>query len=162
MPSERPSAPAKQQASVPVALRVGNFTLPSTASLTSAFGLHQAQPGRAHCKGDASCGDASGAKATALRALYLRAALENRFTIHDTAYRVPLDALGRKLHETHILPLIDGTAPTRLPGAKLTSVRIQGAAGLAEWIAYGKARGFFDRLFYYRSTSLTTRPRGPS
>jgi hypothetical protein len=47
---------------------------------------------------------------------------------------------------------MDGTAPTRLPGAKLTAAQLGGArttANAAEWAKEFKARGWFDRLFDY-------------
>jgi hypothetical protein len=84
-----------------------------------------------------------------LRALYLRAGLEHRFTISDTDFQPPFGA-SQAPYEANILPLVDGTAGTRLPGAKLTAVRIDGGdSDLGQWVAYAKAKGFFDRLIYY-------------
>lgn len=141
-----------QQATIPVSLHVGTFALPSTATLASAFGMGWNAPSLAHCPGTAFpyCGDSTGVASVKLRALYLRAALEHRFTVSDTDFQPPFGS-DQKPWEEHVLPLIDGTAPsTRLPGAKLTVVRIDdGDAQLKRWIDYAKLKGFFDRLVYY-------------
>jgi hypothetical protein len=138
-----------KDSSIAVALHVGSFSLPSTATLTSAFGMGWNTPPLVHCGGAYPyCGGNEDAS-NAIRALYLRAALEHRVTISDTDFQPPF---GGSLapFETHVLPLIGGTAATRLPGAKLTAVRLDGSdATLAAWITYAKAKGFFDRLFYY-------------
>ena len=76
-------------------------------------------------------------------------ALDHRFTISNTDFQPPF---GGSLapFETYVLPLLDGTGPTRLVGAKLTTVVLDSGNGtLAQWITYAKSKGFFDRLFYY-------------
>lgn len=138
------------QAKVPVSLHVGTFSLPSTATLQSAFGMGFNSAPIAHCGNTAFpyCGgDAD--KSNAIRALYLRSALEHRMTISDTDFQPPFGG-DQALFEKHVLPLISGTASTRLPGAKLTSVVLDGSPSqYPQWIAYAKSKGFFDRLFAY-------------
>lgn len=140
-----------KQAAIPVSLHVGTFALPSTATLVSAFGMGWNAPSVAHCPGTSYpfCGDTTGVNSTKLRALYLRSALEHRFTVSDTDFQPPFGS-QQKIFEDHVMPLIDGTAPTRLPGAKITVVRLDGGnAQVGQWITYAKAKGFFDRLVYY-------------
>lgn len=137
------------QATVPVALHVGTFSLPSTATLASAFGMGWNTPPLVHCGGPFPYCGGDADKSNAIRALYLRAALEHRFTISDTDFQPPAGA-DQALYEKHVLPLVDGTATTRLPGARLTTVVLDGGkSSLAAWIAYAKSKGFADRLFYY-------------
>lgn len=138
-----------KQASVPVALHVGSFSLPSTATLGSAFGMGWNTAPLVHCGGSFPyCGGSEDAS-NALRALYLRAALEHRFTISSTDFQPPFGG-SRAPYEAHVLPLLDGTAATRLPGAKLTTVVLDGNdASVGQWITYARQKGFFDRLFYY-------------
>jgi hypothetical protein len=140
-----------KQAAIPVKLHVGTFSLPSTATLASAFGMGFSSAPLAHCPGTAYpfCGDATGEASNKIRALYLRSALEHRFTISDTDFQPPFGS-DKALYEKHVLPLVNGTATTRLPGAKLTVVRLDGGdSEVSKWIDYAKTAGFFDRLVYY-------------
>jgi len=134
---------------VPVSLHVGTFSLPSTATLGSAYGLGWATVPQVHCPGTSFpfCGgeDAS----VAIRTLYLRSALDHRVTLSNTDFQPPFggDAVA---YEKYVLPLIEGTGPTRLVGAKLTTVVLDGGdSTVGNWITYAKSKGFFDRLFYY-------------
>jgi len=102
-------------ATVPVALTVWPFTLPSTASLKSAFGFTYGAIPAGHGLG---WGDAF----AALRARYAAFALDHRVTLShvDDGYSAldHFDALyGASL---------DGAAPTRLPGARGRSSGISG------------------------------------
>jgi len=134
---------------IPITLLVGSFSLPSTATLASAFGMGWSAPCQAHTGTDSCDASWNEDKACQLRALYLRAGVEHRFTVSDTDFQPPFGASAAPF-ETHILPLIAGTAGTRLAGAKLTAVRLDGGQGtLAQWVSYAKTKGFFDRLFYY-------------
>ncbi len=134
---------------LPITLHVGTFALPSTASLASAFGMGWADVCTAHM-GNTNCGPTwNEPAANKLRALYLRAALDHRFTISDTDYQPPFGG-SQAPYEQYVMPLVDGTGPTRLPGAKLTAVRLDGdSSSAAQWIAYAKQKGFFDRLIDY-------------
>ena len=136
------------QASVAVKLHVGNFALPSTATLTSAYGMDFGGAPKAHC-GGAYPFCATEDAANAIRELYLRAALDHRITISNADFQPPF---GGSLapFEKYVLPLVNGTGPTRLVGAKLTTVVLDGGnSSLGQWITYAKSKGFFDRLFYY-------------
>ncbi|MGZ3455526.1 MAG: glycoside hydrolase domain-containing protein [Polyangiales bacterium] len=140
-----------KQAAIAVNLHVGTFVLPSTATLASAFGMGWSAAPVAHCPGTSYpfCGDATGEASNKIRALYLRSALEHRFTVSDTDFQPPFGS-DKALYEKYVLPLINGTAATRLPGAKLTAVRLDGGDGeVKQWIDYAKTSGFFDRLVYY-------------
>lgn len=134
---------------VAITLHVGDFTLPSTATLASAYFLEWNQPCRAHT-GTHSCGpDFNVARGSEKRALYVRSALEHRFTIAEPHFQPPFGG-GAEHFERIILPYINGTAPTRLPGARLTSIRIDNDASTrAAWAAYATRHGFVDRLFSY-------------
>jgi MYXO-CTERM domain-containing protein len=141
-----------KQAAIPVKLHVGTFALPSTATLASAFGMGFSSAPLAHCPGTTYpfCGDPTGDKSNAIRTLYLRAGLEHRFTISDTDFQPPLNAGDKAQYEKHVLPLISGIGSTRLPGAKLTVVRLDGDdTKVGAWVTYAKSAGFFDRLVYY-------------
>ncbi len=140
-----------KQGAIAVTLHVGSFALPSTSSLASAFGMGWDAAPAAHCVGTTFpyCGDGTGDKANAIRALYLRAALEHRFTVSDTDFQPPFGG-DQALYEKHVMPLIDGSSAARLPGAKLTAIRLDGGdADVGKWITYAKSKGFFDRLIFY-------------
>lgn len=142
------SAGGTEIGKVPLALHVGNFTLPSTATLGSAYGLAWGTVPQVHCGGSYPfC--ATEDAANAIRALYLRAGLDHRITLTGATFQPPFGDSAAPF-EKYVLPLIDGTGPTRLPGAKLTTVQLDGGpATLSKWIAYAKTKGFADRLFYY-------------
>ncbi len=134
---------------VPIELHVGSFALPSTSSLASAFGMGWADPCLAHT-GQVSCTTSwDEDMGNGLRALYLRSSLEHRFGISSTDYQPPFDA-SAAYYEKYVMPYLDGTGESRLPGARLTAVEIDGEDDdVAGWVQYAKDKGFFDRLFYY-------------
>jgi hypothetical protein len=139
----------QQVGKIDLSLRVGAFTLPSTASLASAFGMGWSAPCRAHTGTDSCDSGWNEEKANELRALYLRAGLDHRFTISDVEFQPPFGSSAAPF-EKWVMPLLDGSGPTRLPGARLTAVRLDGGDGdVAKWLDYAKAKGFADRLFYY-------------
>ncbi|MBK7538222.1 MAG: DUF4091 domain-containing protein [Myxococcales bacterium] len=129
---------------VPVSLRVGAFTLPSTPSLRSAFSMKWDEPAAAH-------GITADEPAAQLRALYVRSALEHRLTIATPIDGLPSSpaALGRFTALT--LPMLKGTSSARLPGAKLTTVfhREMTDTDVSAWITFANAHGFYDRLYFY-------------
>lgn len=136
-------------ATVPVKLHVGNFSLPSTATLASAFGMGWNTPPLVHCGGAFPYCGGDVDKSNAIRALYLRAALDHRFSISATDFQPPFGS-DQAPFEKYVLPLIQGTGPTRLAGAKITSVELDGSPSeYATWIAYAKSNNFFDRMFAY-------------
>ena len=127
-------------ATVPVSLTVHDFALPSTSSLRSHFGLSYGDiPAQHGVSGDAF---------STLRARYSQLGLDHRISMGW------FDDGNADLN--HIAQfygaLIDGTAPTQLAGARLTSVQYLGpitTAGYAAWATLFRARGWFDRLFDY-------------
>ena len=138
-----------KQGTVQVTLKVGNFTLPSTATLASAFTMDYAIHCYAHTGYESCSSSWSEDAAAVLRERYVRAGLEHRFTISDPFFQPPHVS---KPAEKHGLPLVTGTSTlVRLPGARLTAVRIDAttSANITKWIQYAKQKGFYDRLFYY-------------
>ena len=128
-------------ATVPVALTVWDFALPSTSSLKSHFGLaYGSLPTQHGVSGDAF---------SVLRARYAQLGLDHRISVSsfDDGYYYDLPRFERFFG-----PLVNGTAPTQLPGAQLTSVRFLGsrtADTYRSWANFFRARGWFDRLFDY-------------
>jgi hypothetical protein len=109
---------------VPVKLVVWDFTVPSTSTLKSAFGMTWNGPCMGH--GDGSC--SGGVADLQLRARYVQAALDNHVSIYSPAMSGPVSAAGVENwtdYDTYAGPFLAGTAPTRLPGAKLTAVEIE-------------------------------------
>ncbi len=125
---------------IPVALTVWNFTLPSTSSMKSHFGLYYGDLPTAH--------GVSGDAFSALRARYAQLGLDHRISLSNID-----DGNGDLNHyATFYGALFDGLAPTQLQGARLTSAQYAGTAttdGHAQWAAFFKGKGWFDRLFDY-------------
>jgi hypothetical protein len=97
------------------------------------------------------CGDPTHLVSDQLWARYLRAGLDHRLTLSSVGAYPPVGTDVAPFEAT-LLPLLQGTGPTRLSGARLTSIELNNhgtASTFAQWIAYSKAHGFFDRLFYY-------------
>ncbi|ACL67551.1 conserved hypothetical protein [Anaeromyxobacter dehalogenans 2CP-1] len=126
------------EATVPVTLTVWPFTLPSTASLKSAFGLSWGTLNTAH--------GVSGDALSTLRGRYGQLALDHRVTLSR------IDDGNRDLAHfaSFFGPLFDGGAATSLPGAQATSVEyLGGSSGYASWASFFQSRGWDDRLFQY-------------
>ncbi len=136
----------KPVGSVPISLMVGEFTLPSTATLRSAFDLDYAQPCMAHTKTDTCAKEWNERAAYTLRERYVRAGLEHRFSIFNVFFQPPF---GSKDFEDLMLPLVNGKGKTRLSGARLTSVRIDATEEIDKWVGHAKSHGYFDRLLHY-------------
>jgi uncharacterized protein (TIGR03382 family) len=122
-------------ATVPLTLTVWPFTLPSISSLRSAFGFgYGAIPSAHGLTGDAFA---------QLRARYGVLALDHRVTLSHVD-----DGFAALDHLVSVYgPSLDGTAATRLPGAKLTAAELLGSA--SAWASTFQAHGWFDRLFQY-------------
>ncbi len=145
---------------IAVSVRVFDFGLPSTSTLTSAFGLDwkqvcKAQSGSRDCGGDAEL-------AWHLASLYTRVALDDRISIFDPSAiasdAAPTSAPNRKLFDRYVLPLLNGTAPTLLKGARLTSIgvywnclypRSAHRGCLAKWERLARNGHFAGRFFLY-------------
>jgi Domain of unknown function (DUF4091) len=97
-----------------------------------------------------SCFTASGATEAdgwRLNALLARIGLDNRITIANAQYQ-PLNDNNVALFRESLLPLLNGTAPTRLPGARLTALSIDIDA-VAAWRDEAESQGFSDLGFIY-------------
>jgi uncharacterized protein (TIGR03382 family) len=130
------------EAKIPVTLMVWDFTLPSTASLKTHFGFAYGLIQSGHgVSGDAD---------STLRARYAQFALDHRISLSgvaDDGRHTDLDHFDRFYG-----PLVNGTAPTRLPGAQFTTVKYVGDRSVEQHRAYAqkaRAQGWFDRLFDY-------------
>ena len=128
-------------------LRVGRFRLPSTASLATAFQMDYEQPCMAHTGTDTCDKKWNNQKAYELRERYVRAGLEHRFSIYNIAFQPP--HLTEKLFVRYMVPFINGSARTRLRGARVTSVRLDDDRDLDKWIAFARKYRFLDRLLYF-------------
>jgi glycosyl hydrolase family 123 len=131
---------AEGDVAVPVSLTVYDFALPSTASLESHFGLYY---------GDLEAAHGSAAAVPALHARYAQLGLDHRISVSnlDDGLSSQPDAFAASYGA-----LVEGTAPTQLQGARLTSIAYLGgrnATAYRTWATYFKGKGWFDRLFDY-------------
>ena len=125
------------QASVPVALTVWPFSLPSTASLKSAFGLSYGTLQAAH----AVAGDGL----SALRSRYGALALDHRVTLSKIDDGNPDLSHFSSFYGAQL----DGFARTALQGARLTALEFVGRSAYGAWADWFDGRGWGDRLFQY-------------
>ncbi len=134
---------AEGETVIPVKLAVWDFQLPSTSSLRTHFGLDRWAVTQGH--------GTSGDDDSALRARYAQLALDHRVSLSVSDDLQAPDDLDRI--ERFYGPLIAGTAPTRLPGARLTSVKYQGDPTSVDaqgaWARHARGAGWMDRLFQY-------------
>ncbi len=142
---------------LPVRLKVWNVDLPSTPSLATHFAMSwngacvQAFGSYERCGGASPTGDRD-AGVEALHLLYARFGLDRRVSIANVTYSGPRDDDWRRFDATYG-PLLDGTADTRFPGARLTRFTYVGPedpAPLGRWARHFEARGWLDRLVHYR------------
>jgi hypothetical protein len=131
---------------VPVDLTVLKFAIPSTSSLASAFGMDWDTPCLAAYGESCITHESDGWR---LKGLYTQAALDDRITISYPQYQPLASSQERGWFERFILPLLSGTAPTKLPGAQLTSFDVDTGKWLAGWMKEANAHGFADRAFVY-------------
>jgi glycosyl hydrolase family 123 len=170
---------------IPVTLDVRNLTLPSTSSLKSLFRIANS-PCRAFYRG---CGHratdgaipgwskAYGLCKDAIPALtdlecdakvgwstnydYARLALDNRITIANSHFEAPYNDAEIANFEKYELPLINGTAETRLPGAGTTTFAVTNVVSAPWWKTQAAALGFADRsVFYSLTCDEPQNPRG--
>jgi hypothetical protein len=129
---------------VPVQLHVRAFDLPSTASLKSAFGMGWDDACEAHHGSYVACGYDAGVEK--YHVLYARSALDHRISLETVVYHFGSYADFDKVYG----PLLNGTAPGRLVGAKLTTLRLAPPTPtLAAWKAFFDSRGWGDVAFDY-------------
>lgn len=136
---------------VPVQLTVWDFSMPSTATLKSAFGMTWNGPCMGH--GDGSCSNP--AVENPLRARYVQAALDNRISIYNPDITLPVSPRGGANwagYDQYSGPFHDGTSATRLQGARLTSEELEGygtPALVSSYSQHFKQKGWFPVLFNY-------------
>jgi hypothetical protein len=137
---------------VPVTLTVWDFSMPSTATLRSAYGMNWNGPCKGH--GDSNCSNTTAENQ--LRMRYVQAALDNRISIDIPTMFSPISSSGSgnwTNYDTYAGPFLDGTANTRLQGAKLTAVQVDGdinsASVLKAWSDHFAAKGWTSALFDY-------------
>jgi hypothetical protein len=133
------------ETAVDVNLLVRGFELPSTATLKSAFGVRW-NVCAAHLGSYEACGDVG---IEDYLVLYGRAALDHRVSLEAVIYYGP-DGADWSRFDSRYGPLLDGTAPTRLAGARQTTIRMMGDdSQLQAWHDHFEAEGWLDRLFDY-------------
>src|SRR5262249_30183278 len=111
-------------ADVPVKLYVHAFSLPSTSSIRSAFGMGSTDPCTAHYGVYTECGGDAGVSTLATR--YARLALDHRISLSDADAVPPAESGGSydwSQWDATVGPMLDGKMGGLLDGAKLTSVR---------------------------------------
>lgn len=152
------------QFTVPIEITVWAFSLPSTASLKSSYGLSGPSLLKQHRGRYTSDQDLY-----AITRLYARAALMHRISIHGGSMAPPkVQSDGLRLdvdwrsYDAEVGPFLDGTAVgpgEPLAGARATSVDVRIPGGsqsqeqrvqyLSEWLRHFRQRGWIDRLFLY-------------
>jgi Domain of unknown function (DUF4091) len=151
------------ESSVPVHLTVWAFSLPSTSTLKSSFGLNGTTILKQHLGSYTTDEDLY-----RLTALYAKAALLHRISVHGGSMVPPkYQYSGGHVHvdwgsyDKEVGPFLDGTVLLGgpLPGARATSVDLRTPATfdteqqrslyLAEWVKHFGEKGWADRLFLY-------------
>jgi hypothetical protein len=133
---------------VPITLRVHDVAVPATSSLVSAFGMGWDRACVAHEGSYDACGGDAGIER--YHTMYAAFALDYRVTLSSVVYYGP-DGDDWSRFDRVYSPLLDGTAPTWTPGAKLTSIQLmtEFPATIASWSDHFAAMGWKDRLFQY-------------
>ena len=134
-------------AAIPVQLTVYPFDLPATSSLRSAFLAFSPAICALELGSQDACATPAGA---ALLARYLELALDHRISLTNVAPVAPSASLSS--FEQSLAPFVEGSAPTKLAGARLTSLEYglpAGDANYQSWLAELKAKGWSDLTFVY-------------
>ncbi|MCU1280915.1 MAG: hypothetical protein JWM53_4461 [bacterium] len=142
------------RADVPVKLYVHAFTLPSTATIRSAFGIGYDDPCVAHFGGYTPCGGDPGV--ISILNKYTRFALDHRISLSDVVATTPAASSDGSYDwsawDAIYGPMMNGAMGGRLAGAKLTSLRYAWTVDqphFAEWAKHFRANGWLDRTFDY-------------
>jgi hypothetical protein len=137
---------------VQVHLTVVDALMPSTASLRTAFLVWPPHVCNAFT-GNPQCSEAT---LVPLLQSFHRMALEHRISLASAFPRLPGEATWNlpdwETFEENWGPFLDGTAPTRLEGARMTSWQYLGPAtaeGLAEFQEEARKRDWLSRAFDY-------------
>ena len=145
-----------EQVAAPVKLRVRNFVLPSTPTLRTAFAGPEIGACLAHHGSYEACGDDIGGSGDDgvehYQTLYARALLNHRISAENVIYYGPPLVHQDFSHFDAVYgPLLGGTAPTLLPGARLTTVRIRTSETqwVRAWRDHFQQRGYTATLFDY-------------
>ncbi|MGI5862185.1 MAG: glycoside hydrolase domain-containing protein [Myxococcales bacterium] len=136
------------RAEVPVELEVWNFELPSTPTLATAFLIYTGHMCLAHT-GSTECG--SNLERAELATKYARLALDHRVSLPNIWVLRPNGDDWSQFDEV-FGPLLDGTAETRLAGARLTSAQFTWPRTVENYRMFAghfRDRGWFDRLYDY-------------
>nr|WP_240360069.1 glycoside hydrolase domain-containing protein [Pyxidicoccus caerfyrddinensis] len=140
------------QAKVQVHLTVVDALMPSTASLRTAFLLWPPHVCRAYT-GTPECSEET---LVPLLQMFHRIALEHRISLASAFPRLPGEATWNlpdwETFEQNWGPFLDGTAPSRLEGARMTSWQYLGPAtaeGLAQFQEEARRRDWLSRAFDY-------------
>jgi hypothetical protein len=162
--SARVSLRGTVQFDVPIVMTVWGFSLPSTSTLKSSYGLSGVSVLKQHLGQYTSDDDLY-----ALTRMYQKAALLHRISVHGGSGIPPkvLSGAGRlelewSAYDAEVGPFLEGTAISKdepLFGARATSVDLrtpatfpaadQQALYWQEWIKHFKRKGWSDRLFLY-------------
>jgi hypothetical protein len=134
--------------SVHIHLTVLNFSIPTTSSLATAFGMGFAKPCVAFYGDDCRTHEEDGWRT---KAMFVRSALDNRITISYPQYQPITSPTERAYFRQYVLPLLDGTASTKLAGARLTSIQVDddNETQLAAWRSEANGSSFSERAFVY-------------
>ena len=152
------SAAGAKLATLPLRLKVWNVDLPATASLRSTFGMSWNGACVQEYGGYAGCGAAVPSNSPDdgveyFHVLYATFALDHRVSLGAVVYADPTSSGTFTHFDSLYAPLMDGTAKTRLAGAKLTTMNYVGGssanASLKFWSDHFRAKGWLDRLVYY-------------
>ncbi|MHB1844429.1 MAG: DUF4091 domain-containing protein [Deltaproteobacteria bacterium] len=123
------------------------FDLPATSSLRSAFLAFTGNICAKELGSQAACATPAGQK---LLAEYEQLALDHRITLtNDYPVDPTVDLSG---FDQAMAPFMNGSGPTRLSGAKMTSLQYglpQGGSGYATWLSNVQSQGWADRTFDY-------------
>src|SRR6185369_7780826 len=150
--------------SVPVNLTVWHFTLPSTSTLKSSFGLSGINALKQHRGGYSNDDDLR-----SITTLYTKAALEHRITTHGGSMQPPkITRTGAKIeldwhdYDAEVGPFLNGTAMAEdqpLYGARATSAEVRTPKDFeseeqerlywSAWTRHFEQKGWGDRLFLY-------------
>jgi hypothetical protein len=141
-------------ADVAVKLYVHAFTLPSTSSLPSAYGMGWNDPCTAHFGGYQPCGGDAGIQT--MNNKYTRFALDHRISLSEVVYNGPSQKSDGSYDwatwDAMYGSMMDGGMGGRLNGAKLTAVRYMWTADqahYAEWANHFRSKGWLNRTFDY-------------
>ena len=151
---------AQTLAVLPVRLKVWNFSLPSTATLKSAFGMgYNALGAAAGPAAVANYPGAHGDAETAYARMHVLTAalfLDHRVTISAAVINPTVPEKNWAAFDALYGLLLDGKVPTILSGARVTAIQYASnvrpnvnSADLKDWVEHFTSKGWLPRLFIY-------------